>query len=208
MEPGAFWRRAPIVLAAAAVAESAWCCPTALNVMPIADVLRHREAMVYLWTQGNERSVDPVYHHGNSLQVGLWDRLEVGYDDDFEGTTTWNAKVLLGEGKDGAVSVGWTSIEGDRATPFVVGRLDLPGWRLHAGWTRDGVSRAMIGLDAPLGSWTLMAECIGGEGGATWIGACGEALAPGLTLTLSVGVPHARSDGIQHIVCLQYGLRF
>jgi hypothetical protein len=176
--------------------------------MPVADILGHREAMLYVWTQGNEPRVDPVYHHGGSLQLGLWDRLEIGFDDDFEGTTTWNAKVLLAESPLGALSLGWLSIEGNRATPFAFGRLDLRGWRLHAGWLRDGVSSPMVGLDAPLGSWTLMAEWIGGEGAIGWIGVCGEVLAPGLSLTLSLGMPERSSDGVQHVVCLQYGVRF
>ena len=89
--------RAGLLLLACGASATAWGGSTALNVMPVADILRHREAMLYVWTQGNERHVDPVYYHGNSLQVGLWDSLEIGYDDDFEGTTSWNAKVLLGE---------------------------------------------------------------------------------------------------------------
>ncbi|MCX7799074.1 MAG: hypothetical protein N2109_01885 [Fimbriimonadales bacterium] len=204
---GPFWRMGA-VLGAALAAPAVWAGTTALNAMPIADVLGHREAMLYLWTQGNERRVDPVYHHGGSLQVGLWDRLEIGYDDDFEGTATWNAKLLLAEGPAGALSVGWQSIEGDRATPFVVGRLDFRGWRLHAGWLRDGVSRPIAGVDAPLGSWTVMADWIGGDGATAWFGVCGEVLTPGLCLTLSVGVPERRSDGVQHVLCLQYGVRF
>lgn len=189
--------------------------PTALTFMPIANILRHREASLYYAATGNERHISKTYVHGFGAQIGLLDRVELGYDTDFLGNNWWNAKVLIVDDPRGmpgfSLSVGSMNYQKGLHDPYVVAGLDLDFARLHAGAIRvSNVKRAMFGVDfSVLGNCTGMIEHVTGPNSFTW--ASLNVPIPGvegLALMGSVKFPSVKSDGIQHMVTLSYALRF
>lgn len=187
---------------------------TTLINIPIADILGHREVAISYGLTGNERSVDPRYSHYGSLNVGLYDKAEVAVGTDFAGTTTVHAKLLLYESEGPrklAVSAGVMNFEGrGHADAFLVGRLDLNGCRLHAGYLHNDTDRVILGADFPLATdWSGLVEYTSGPHGYAWAGI--NAPIPGvngLSLMVAVGMPSVRGDGIQHQVAVTYGFRF
>jgi hypothetical protein len=184
---------------------------TTLINIPIADILGHREAALSYGLTGNERSVDARYSHYGSLTVGLFDKAEVAVGNDFNGTSTFHAKLSLYESKTFALSGGIMNFEGrGHADTFLVGRMDFSGWRLHAGYLKDDADRLILGADIAIGKdLSGLLEYTSGPHGYTWAGL--NAPVPGvngLSLLVAVGMPSARADGIQHQVSLTYGFRF
>lgn len=187
---------------------------TGLVVMPIADTLKHREATFGIAISGTERNVSKRHDYENSLTVGLFDRLEVGYAQDFMDSFKANVKLRLFEDSERlpntALSVGVSNWEGGSADPYVVGRYDGRGYRLHGGyWHTMDADRAMLGTDFPVGaSLTGSLEFLSGRGGATWASLTyAFAIAPGLELGLAFGLPTVRSEGLQHVMTLDYFLK-
>lgn len=184
--------------------------------MPIADIVRHREAFgMYSITGTN---LDKTYVHGNSLTVGLFDRIEIGYDNDFLGTTTYNAKLLLIDKPKQApnlqFSVGFTSASFDRdyREPYAVASYSVGEGTLHAGyWRTGGVNRGMFGADFPCGIQGLsaMVEHISGPNSSTWLGLSYEIpWVEGLSLSVSFGIPSEKSDGTTRAAYLIYYFKF
>jgi hypothetical protein len=203
---------------------AAWAClglvgiahagPTGCCVIPIADILRHREAFFGYTIGGTERNVDKSISHANYLTIGLFDRIEFGYDNDFNRNTVYNAKVLLWEApKTGqmAVSAGFQNWDGKGyLEPYVVGRYDLPFCRLHLGALRDDRWRLIAGTDFPLfGSCTGAIDFMSGPGARMWTSfSLPVPKCPGLALTFFAGFPMQRSEGIQWMVDLNWKFRF
>lgn len=104
--------------------------PTMLNFIPVADILRHREAMIAYSIYGSEKNIDPTVTHAHAITIGLFDRLEIGYDNDFKGSTTFNAKLLLlEEPEDGKWALSAGIMNWDLygySEPYAVARYDLP----------------------------------------------------------------------------------
>ena len=187
---------------------------TALNVMPISDTLAHREAgITYV---GAASQHDNRYGHTNGLQIGLFDRAEVGFDNDFFGKTVWNAKLNLFENPKFApgtsLSIGAMNCHQDNKTDwFAVGRKDFANFRLHGGFMlNDGVKRGMFGIDFAFGEeCTLMIEHIAGANEYSWGGVSYAPKAlPGITIGAAIGLPNRKSDGTQHYLTAGYGFRF
>lgn len=183
--------------------------------MPIADILKHREAFCYYGISGNERHIDKRVYHVNSANIGLFDRVELGYDNDFEGNTVLNVKLSLYESTkaDYGLSAGFTNVDTKNkyVEPYVVGRYGFGnGLRLHAGTIRTDRWRVMIGADYAVGNdWLLAADWQSGPNGAVWAGATYNiAKIPGLSVSAFVGFPSVRSDGIQHQLLVNYAFRF
>jgi hypothetical protein len=201
-------------LACAALAPAcalAW--PTGLASIPIADILGHREALVSYGVFGTEQNVDKRIYHSQGLVVGLFDRLELGYDNDFEGTTELNAKVLLFEDPDEAawaVSAGVMGFVDGKGSPYIVGRHDFRGFRAHAGMLRQDGDRLMLGFDGEaFGDCVWMLDHTTGPGAMTWAGLDVPINAvPGLWVTGTIGFPHRRSDGIQGSLEVSFGTKF
>ncbi len=187
---------------------------TALNVMPIADVLGHREA-IYAYTasavQGDKR-----YSHAHGLEIGLFDKAEIGFDNDFMGETVWNAKVSLWDNPKcapgTACSVGVMNLHRNHKPDWVaVGRKDFNSFRVHGGiMLNDGVRRGILGADfAAAPGVTIMLDHIAGAGEYSWGGfSYAPDAIPGLSVGAAFGVPNRKSDGTQHYVTAGYGFRF
>ncbi len=190
----------------------AW--PTSCCVIPIADILKHREVYGYFSFTGNERNIDRQTYYFNSLNVGLFDRIELGYDNDFLGATVYHAKLLLCEGTktDYGVSVGymnWSPAD-HYGEAYIVGRYGLPnGLRFHAGALQNDRWRVMAGVDYGIGNWTLAADWMSGPNNTLWTGATYDiACVPGLSVSGFVGFPSVKSDGIQHQFSVNFAFRF
>lgn len=197
-----------------AAAVSATAGPTALNWMPVADVLAHREGALSQYWYGTERKIDPRWYPGWSVQVSWADRVELGLDNDFSGTTLANLKVSLVDGNkrlpNFALSAGAMNWSGKDVDPYVVARYDLSGLRFHGGWVRTGgASRLMAGVDFPLfAGVTGMIDGTTGPDSVWWFGAAGNVDAlPGLNYWLGAGVPTRKSDGTQFGVLVGYYFR-
>ncbi|MBL8040739.1 MAG: hypothetical protein JNM04_05270 [Chthonomonas sp.] len=192
---------------------SALAAPTGLIMIPIADILRHREVSAVHTVTGFERNVDTRYLHSGGLTVGLFDRVEVGVSSDYAGTETWDAKLLLTEGEHKgigyAASVGIANGFGKSVDPYFAGRVDFKKLRLHGGvWRLSNVVQGFAGLDYELNeSWVLMADHIGGREGYTWVAASYD-LGAGLSVMGTFGRPNTRSDGFQHQVVITYTVKF
>jgi hypothetical protein len=196
---------------AAVIAPSIASAQSGLVVMPIADVLRHREAAFELELTGNERNVSKGYEYANSLTMGLFDRMEVGYESDFLGAITANVKLLLFEDPHAlphcALSVGADNWRGKDVDPYAVARYDGRGYRLHGGlWRTMGSARAMLGLDCPAAiGLTASVECLCGRHGEAWTGlAYAPAFAPGFEAEIAVGIPFDHRQGVKHSLTLSY----
>ncbi len=192
------------------LAATAHTTPTGLFMIPIADILKHREAFTYAGLLGYERNVYKGYDYFNAVTVGLYDRVEVGYDSDFRGTISGNVKLQLVENKTGAVSVGVVNWIGNAVDPYVVGRLDGKGYRLHGGlWRTGGTGRLMLGADFPVAEGlTGSVEFLSGPGSQTWASLFYSIPSiPGLGVMVAGGVSSDRSAGIQHSALLYYSFK-
>lgn len=204
---------ASICVALAASVVSA--APSGLTLIPIADILKHREAELEFALSGIEHNVSKGYTFSQSGTVGLFDRFEAGYESDFLGHITYDVKLQIFESPPrlpgSALSVGIMNCLGGHREPYVVGRYDLKGFRLHGGyWNTQGEGRAFLGTDFPLfegGSGSL--ETLLGHHGSAWASLNWDLKwFPGVAVSFAVGVPAEHADGIQHTMEVSYGFRF
>lgn len=206
--------RVGLCLVVSGLTAGALAGPTGCCVIPIADILKHREVFAYYGVSGNERNVDKSVGHAWSINVGLFDRVEVGFDNDTMGGTLLHGKVNLYEAttQDMGLTVGWMnwSVENTYAEPYLVGRYGFAnGPRLHVGTTRNDRWRVMLGADYSAGDWTWAVDWTSGPNSTTWAGfTYGIARVPGLSVSAYVGLPSVKADGIQHQVLLNYALKF
>jgi hypothetical protein len=189
--------------------------PTGLSLIPIADILRHREALLTYGAAAAGNPSKAQYGHANGALAGLFDRVELGCDNDFAGGNTYNVKLLLWEGGEksipGALSVGFCNANGNYREPYVVGRYDLKNMRLHAGyWRTEGTNRGIVGVDFPaFRDATGMIEHLTGPGGSTWVGlAVNIPKASGLSVAVSVKFPSNHQEKVEHAITVGYGFRF
>lgn len=196
----------------AGIAACAVATPTSLILMPIADALGHREGALIYGVAGNERNVDRKVYHSLGVTLGLMDRVELGYFDDFEGFGSLDVKFQFLQADKGRLAVAagvmnWRRGEADR---YVALRQELKGWRLHAGWVKSDRDRGFVGADFPMPwGWSGAVEYVGGPNALT--SAMVNVPMPRVNnLLLSVwGTwPTVKSDGIQWGACLTYGFRF
>lgn len=200
-----------VVLFAATAAHAG---PTSLFLMPIADCLKKLEGFAYSGLSGTERNVSKAYSYYNAMTIGVGHNVEVGYDSDYMGHISGNVKYQLFENPKGAkgtaLSVGVMNWRGDAVDPYVVGRFDGKGYRLHAGyWRTMGTDRLMIGSDFPvMPSLSGAVEFLSGPGSQAW-GSLYYAIPklPGLTLGVAVGVPSIHEQGLMHSVLLNYAFK-
>ncbi|MBS1705438.1 MAG: hypothetical protein JST40_06160 [Armatimonadetes bacterium] len=189
--------------------------PTALNVMPIADTLGHREGLFYYTLTGTERKVSKSYAHANAIQVGLTGKVEFGFDNDFEGGTVLNAKYNFFNGEQKqfngwALSAGFTGLSGDNIDPYVVGRRDLGKLRLHAGyWRVAKVNTAMFGADYTIDeTFSILADHLSGTHNMTYLGLYYNVpILKGLQLGFTYGVNGNKDDASVHFLTAIYGFR-
>ncbi|MEQ1821756.1 MAG: hypothetical protein ABL949_04550 [Fimbriimonadaceae bacterium] len=184
---------------------------TALCIMPIADILGHREVSYTYGFAGNEKNISGgAYSHGHSFVVGALDRVEFGFANDFQGNTTYGAKLLIKDDAFCALSVGLWNYDNHKSDPYLVARKDFDKFRLHGGVIRDDRYRLMFGADYDLGSdWSLMADWMSGPNNAFNFGInIPVKQLPGLVITPIVSFPSVKSDGIAHSVSFAYGIRF
>lgn len=204
--------RLSFTCACIALGSTTWAGYTALNYVPIADILRHREAIFAYSLTGYERNIDKRYYHTNELTIGLLDRVEIGYVNDFADSTSINAKVLLLDGYRGlSASVGVSNWVDRSADPYLAMSYDMKCCRVHGGlWRQGGVGTAFIGVDFGLGdSISIMGEHVTSGIGSTWLGAYYELKqVPGLGVQFAVGVPNDRSLPTAHMLYISYGYRF
>ncbi len=186
--------------------------PSGLVSIPIADILRHRELLAGYGASATEQNVSKLIGHTAGVEIGLFDRFELGYDTDFLGGNVFNAKALLLEDKDSgyAFSAGFQNYmpKTRYIEPFAVGRYNFKDFRLHAGWLKTDTSRLICGVDFPIGNATGMIEHTGGPGSVTQFGVSFPVpQLQGLSVLMSVGLPSRRSDGISGGILINYGVR-
>lgn len=199
-----------MAVSAPSAALAGW---TALVSMPIADILGHREAYYGYGVARTERNVSEAVDHAHGMEFGLVDRLEVGFDNDFAGSTTLNAKLLLFEEPEEsryAISIGVADFSDLSRSAVVAARHDFDGFRLHVAVMAEGPNRLAVGIDAPffdVGTWTV--EYATGPGAYAWGGLFLPIdSVPGLELDLFLGLPSNGSDGVQYSVGFVYGWSF
>lgn len=205
--------RNTLIIIGAALFCSGLAGPTGLITIPIADILRHREMSFTHAIVGTEPRFDKRYIHAGGIQAGVFDRAEFGFDTDYEGDFTFNAKALLYETPESgrfALSAGVQTFQDGKGDPYVVARMDFASFRLHGGWLRDTRHRMIVGVDFPIcGDYVGIAEHTTGRDGSTWFGVAGPLFGvPGLSFSVGIGMPHAKADPIQHTATISYGLRF
>ena len=198
----------------AALSGLAMAGPTGLSNIPTADILRHREMLLAYGASGTERHIDKSIGHYSGLQLGLFDRLELGIDNDFMGSTVSNAKLLLWESPNegrSAVSIGVQNWATDNtADHYIVGRYDMPSFRLHLGAMRTDRWLVFAGIDFPVNEqWTALLDFTSGPSSSTWFGL--DYAIPninGLNITCMAGVTAVKSAGLKRAIHASYGLRF
>lgn len=192
------------------LATYGWANESALNIMPIADVMGHREAVLGYGVASTES--DKRWFSAYYVQLGLYDKVELGWDNDFLGSTVWNGKVKLWDKSGTALSAGIANVS-DRTRPdyYVTGRYDWSNVRFHTAWRQwGGVDRGMFGFDCEVAPGLVgLFDHIGGNGEYTWFGLSYELSAvPGLAITGSYGRPNRKADGDQTVITATYGFRF
>jgi len=199
------------VLVQAAISSAG---PTSLNFMPISDVLMHREVYVEYSSMCLEHHVDSSSYHCGALEMGLFDRLEFGIDLGLDPKchAIWNAKVKLGETKDGkvALSAGLWNCDDDYVEPFAVGSYSL-GWsRLHIGVTHDDATKLMAGADGPIcQDFYWMADYMSGSSEQMWFGVgFNHPNIKGLGISFSIGLPLRSEQGWQGMAAIGYVHKF
>lgn len=200
----------PTLLAVLALPSLAAATETTLIAMPIADVLGHREGVWTLTANGHFERVKVLYSDTHGIELGLGDRIEFGYDNDFLGATVLNAKLQVGSGKNWAMAVGVNGFTpgGTSVGHYVVGRLDFASFRLHAGVMRDNEVRAEFGIDGALPhGWAWMLEYISGNERRPWA-AVNIPIGANLTLALQGGIPCRKGEQWEHGIGLTAGFRF
>jgi len=196
-------------------ASHAHASVTALINIPIADILSHRQVSYNYAAGGTERDIDKGISHAQGVQIGLFDRVELGWDNDFLGEHTFNAKVLLVNTKDSALSAGIWGWKGKSNELYVVGRHDFADFRLHGGMQRvAGKWLPFAGADGACGKkgcckdWSWMAEVLAGEDAKFDVGLNIPLPVNGLLLTPTYSVPIKNGGGHNWNVFLTYGFRF
>src|ERR1051325_11373923 len=86
-----------VLAAAAGGATLVAASPTQLFLIPIADILKNRAAFIDLFVTGTERNVSKGYGYSQAGTFGLFDRMELGFTNDFLGNSTWDVKVQIFE---------------------------------------------------------------------------------------------------------------
>lgn len=204
--------RTTAIASLVAYAATAHAWPTSLNMIPIADILKHGQIYAHYTAVGTERRISTKITSYAGVLIGIGDRIEIGWDDDLEeGGAYWNGKVLLGEGENWALSMGYQALRKNESQSYLVGRYDpCDKLRLHFGWLEDGKSRALWGLDYQLcDDWKLYVDSISGRDGATWVGVNVAPPAwPGFDVTLFAGIPHTRADGYTWNVIVAWLTKF
>lgn len=196
------------------LAATAKAGPTGCASIPIADILRHREALAGYFVSGTERHIDRAITHTGDILIGLFDRIEMGIDSDFNGSTVYNAKILLFESPNDArfaVALGLQNCDLSRsAEPYAVARYDLPFCRLHFGALKHDSWRLIVGLDfAIFGDGAAMIDFTSGPGSRVWTGvSLPIPKLEGLAFEAYAGFPTQRSEGMQWSVGLTYAFRF
>lgn len=201
--------RKGLLAALVAVPALSLAGPTGLNLIPIADVLGHREFLFMNGTYGTEWRVTRKYTNVALPEVGLFDRFEVGLDNDYLGNTVYNGKFQFYKDSHSALAVGVQNMKEGTATPFVVGRYDFNGFRVHGGWMQDNTDRMIAGLDCPT-PWdgTAMFDYISGPEGSVWAGwSVPIKQVPGLSVMGTVGIPLKHGEAVQHGFLVAYGFR-
>ena len=203
-----------LILAGLAAASFAGASPTGLYLMPIADILKHMEGFAFAGLQGTEHNISRGYSYFNAVTIGAFNHAEVGYDNDFLGHTTYNAKLQLFESPKQlpgtALSVGITNCTNSHREPYIVGRHDFNGFRLHAGyWNTMGCGRFMVGSDfSVFKTCTGSLEFLSGPGSQGWASLFVPInQVPGLGLFVSLGVPSDHHQGLQHAALLYYSFK-
>lgn len=216
---GIFVKKNVATLIAIALTTSGLAAPTCLIVAPIADVLAHREVLFYHGIAGFDRRVDKRVQHWQGLTVGIFDGAEFGYDNDYMGTTVFNAKVRLAQGKGGkwAVSAGVQNLDGRTGAmdKYVVGRADFKTFRVHAGYLRADRPRLISGLDGPISARlrlpegsTWMVDYVSGPLSPIWAAVNIPLGNPRVQLMIAGGIPLQAATGWQYQFALNYGFRF
>ncbi len=205
--------RMPVALALVSGACFAKAGISGLALIPIADILGHREVVIGYNAYGNESKIDKKIYHYGYVCVGVGDIAEVAYGDDFEKGQTVHAKFKLLEGDNYMVSAGAMNLgerSGIEADWFVAGRYDYKNVRIHAGYLKDSEHRAFVGVDFPVfGHCTGMLEWVTGPGAYGWVSLdIPVKQLPGLSLFLGAGIPSDReTQGYQYTVGFWYGFK-
>jgi hypothetical protein len=168
--------------------------PTALNLIPTADLLEPNQARIEYENDGYTGLFTDEAENLYMFQLGITPRLEVGLDfyrfeDDTD--TILNAKyVLFTESETHpALAVGAMEIgEGDEASYYAVASKDFGKYRLHLGAAGDDEDTELIaGFETPISESVLfMADYLGGDEGYTAVGAYWEPT-KGPAVSLSYG---------------------
>jgi hypothetical protein len=184
---------------------------TALNNIPIAECVGHREIYVYYGLSGTERRISKDLSHEVNVTIGIGDRFEFGFDTDLEGYSAFHAKAMILQGEGWAMSGGYQFVRENESESYLTGMYECgESVRLHLGWLENGRSRAFAGIEYFLSNdWRLFAETISGRDSSSSVG-FGVPLAglPGFDLMGALEIPHRRADGYSFTLFLGYSARF
>lgn len=191
-----------LVLGAAIVAaSSAHGSLTCLINLPIADFLAHREYNHNVTVGGTENNIDPKVYWSHGGTLGIFDKGEIGFTNDFEGGWTYDAKIKLFESKGDhklLVSGGFTNVSttDNSIDKFVIARYDCGCLRVHAGYYHSDFGSGVLGVDFGLPHGMSGAiEHQTGPGATTWFALNVPVAGPQLQLLIGAGVPWNREDG-------------
>ncbi len=195
------------------LAATSFALPLININLPVADVLKPRNALLQ-YTIGGAGAVDETrWSHLLSATVGVYDRFEFGANNDTLGNGTVDLKYGLFEDKWGAVSVGFANASGKNIDPYVVARYDWsPELRFHGGVIRQAnVATGYIGGDYNFGNGIIgQFEYTSRPDGASWVGATFATPVDGLSVQLAYGRSHrgSGSDRDLYFAWVGYNVKF
>ena len=187
---------------------------TSLINYPIADFLAHREYQENVTAGGTENYLDPKVNWSQGGTLGLFDKGEIGFTNDFESGWGYEAKVKLFESAGDhkfLVSGGFANVSTTDNTvdKFIMARYDAGKVRVHAGYYYSDFGVGVFGVDFGLPHGMSGAiEHATGPGATTWFALNMPVFTEKLQLMLGAGVPWEHGDGYKYTAALTYGMRF
>ncbi len=197
----------------AMLSGQAFAYSTSLINFPIADMLKHREGLHIFGGGGYARNVNKGFSWYQTSTFGLFDKAEVGFSNDFLGSTLLDAKVQIYDAPKQGVSVSFGINRYDTVTrtsdTYVAFRKDMGNFRFHAQAYKADKIVGVFGVDFGCANgWSGAIEHVTGHDSEIWLAMNSPVFADRFSIMLATRAPWDGGPGIQYQACLNYGFRF
>ena len=202
-----------LVIGSTLLSSQAHAFSTSLINFPIADILKHREGLYYVGFGGYARNINKGFSWYQSATFGLFDKAEIGFSNDFLGSTLLDGKVQIYDSPKQGVSLSFGVNQYDTVTgksdTFLAYRKDMGNFRFHAQAYKSEKIVGVFGVDFGWANgWSGAIEHVTGFDSEVWLAMNSPVFADRFSVMFATRVPWNGGPGIQYQACLNYGFRF